>query len=78
MRIRIKAAILAVVFFAAVISAVGAFRSMDRGNSALPEEILARFHIGSDDGSYYLRPYNGYLAVFSDRRSTQPQQVTDI
>lgn len=76
---RIKAALLLCLIWAAGLSLLGAWRSLHRVEGPrLPEEVAARF-VGREDGAeFVLRDSGGRVAVFAGSRSKEPLRVTDI
>ncbi len=78
MGMRIKAAVLLCLLSASAYSVCGAYRSIHRStDTALPEELSARFDSGAE-AQYYLRDSGGYIAVFESRRAREPISVTAI
>ncbi len=76
---KIKTALLLCLMSAAALSLCGAWRSLHRiTGPILPEEVAARFVGREADAAYFLREADGYVAVYSDRRSREPLRVTPI
>ena len=76
---KIKTALLLCLMSAAALALCGAYRSLHHiSGPLLPEEVAARFVGREANAEYFLRESDGYIAVFSGRRSREPVQVTGI
>ena len=76
---KIKTALLLCLMSAAALALCGAYRSLHHiSGPILPEEVAARFVGREASAEYFLRESDGYIAVFSGRRSREPVQVTGI
>ena len=76
---KIKTALLLCLMSAAVLALCGAYRSLHHiSGPILPEEVAARFAGREANAEYFLRENDGFVAVYSGKRSREPVQVTRI
>ena len=60
--------------------AAAAFTAAEAYGSIVPEkaEVYARFQGREDEAEYFLRPCQGYVAVYGGQREKEPVSITDI
>lgn len=79
MKLKVKAALMAVLMAAALWSGAEALRSLRPGkNRQLPEEIYERFAVRAEAAEYVLRSSGDYVAVYENGRRREPISVTGI
>jgi len=79
MRLRLKMLLLLCLMLSAVLSAVGAWRSLqvEKGRGA-PRELYEKLIEDGGEAEYYLRSSGNYVAVFEGEREKTPLSVTGI
>ncbi len=78
MGLKLRIALMTCLVAAAAFTAAEAFRSIVPEKTAIPEEVYARFRGREEDAEYFLRPCQGYVAVYGSQREKEPVSVTDI
>lgn len=78
MATKLKILLLVSLCACALWSAVGAARSMEPMQQALPQEVYARFKAQEEQAEYYVGEHEGHVAVYSSRRARRPISVTGI
>ena len=79
MRLRLKMLLLLCLMLAAVLSAVGAWRSLqvEKGRGA-PRELYEKLVEDGGDAEYYLKASGDFVAVYEGEREKTPLRVTEI
>lgn len=79
MGMRLRIALLMCAAAAAVYAGAEAYRSLrPPEESAVPEEIYARYEALADTAEYFLRDREGFVAVYEKGHKKTPLAVTDI
>ena len=78
MGIKLRAALLSCRVVAAGYTGVKAYRSIVPATEEVPEELYASFAGREDSAAFFLRPCDGFVAVYDGRREKTPVTVTDI
>ena len=78
MGIKWRAALLSCLAAAAAYTGVKAYRSIAPVTEEIPEEVYAGLEGREDSAEFFLRPCDGFVAVYSGRREKTPVSVTDI
>lgn len=77
MGLKLRIALMACLVSAAAYTAAEAYRSIVPQQTLIPDEVYARF-TGREDAEYFLRPCEGYVAIYDGQREKEPVTVTDI
>ena len=78
MGLKLRAALLSCLAATAAYTGVKAYRSIVPAAEAVPEEVYASFAGREDSAEFFLRPCDGFVAVYDGRREKTPVSVTDI
>lgn len=79
MKLRIRAGVLVCLALAAAGMGMRAFRNLKPDQSGrIPGEVYARYSMQKNSAEYYLRPCNGFVAVFRKAKDKSPVSVTAI
>ena len=79
MKLRMRAALLALLGTAAVYTGLGAVKSLHPAvRDALPTEIYARYSAREEAAQFFLKSCDGFVAVYTASRSRAPESVTAI
>ncbi len=78
MGLKLRIALMTCLIAAAAFTAVEAYRSIVPEKTDIPEEVYAQFRGREDEAEYFLRPCQGYVAVYHGQRDKEPVSVTDI
>ena len=78
MGLKLRGAWLTCVTATAAYTGVKAYRSIGPAVEEVPEEVYASFEGREDSAEFFLRPCDGFVAVYEGRREKTPVSVTDI
>ena len=78
MGLKLRAALLTYLAATAAYTGVKAYRSIVPAVEEVPEEVYASFEGREDSAEFFLRPCDGFVAVYEGRREKTPVSVTDI
>lgn len=78
MGLKLRVALLACLVATAAGTGVKAYRSIVPTGETVPEEVYASFEGREDSAEFFLRPCDGFVAVYEGRREKKPLTVTDI
>lgn len=78
MGLKIRIAIMTCLVAAAAFSASAAYKSIIPVRTLIPEEVYARFQGREEEAQFFLRPCDGYVAVYQGQKEKTPLSVTDI
>lgn len=78
MGLKLRIALMSCLVAAASFTAAKAYKSIKPAADLIPQEVYAQFAGGEDKAEFFLRPCEGYVAVYQDRREKTPVTVTDI
>ena len=78
MGLKVRIALMGCLVAAAAFTAAEAYGSIVPEKAAIPEEVYARFQGREDEAEYFLRPCQGYVAVYGGQREKEPVSITDI
>lgn len=78
MGLKLRVALLTCLAATAAYTGVEAYRSIVPAVEEVPEEVYASFEGRETSAEFFLRPCNGFVAVYGGRREKTPVTVTDI
>lgn len=78
MKKRWRAWLLVLLMCAAAAAGKAAFDSFERPVHEVPEEVYGQYSSGRSSAQYFLREYNGRLAVYRDEKYRNPVLITTI
>lgn len=78
MGLKLRIALMGCLIAAAAFTAAEAYRSIVPKGSDIPQEVYAQFLGQEEEAEYFLRPCQGYVAVYEGKLDKTPLSVTDI
>ncbi len=78
MGLKLRIALMSCLLAAAAFTAAEAYRSIVPKKTDIPQEVYAQFLGREEEAEYFLRPSQGYVAVYRGKRDKTPESVTDI
>ncbi len=78
MGLKLRIALMTCLIAAAAFTATEAYKSIVPAQTVIPDEVYAQFTTHEDEAKYFLRPCEGYVAVYDGQREKTPVSVTDI
>ena len=78
MGLKLRIALMGCLIAAAAFTAAEAYRSIVPKGSDIPQEVYAQFLGQEEEAEYFLRPCQGYVAVYGGQREKEPVSITDI
>lgn len=78
MGLKLRIALMGCLIAAAAFTAAEAYRSIVPKGNDIPQEVYAQFLGQEEEAEYFLRPCQGYVAVYEGKRDKTPLSVTDI
>lgn len=78
MGLKIRIALMTCLVAAAAFAASEAYKSIIPAQTVIPEEVYAQFRAREDEAQFFLRPCDGYVAVYDGQREKIPVTVTEI
>ncbi len=78
MGLKLRIALMGCLVAAAAYTAAEAYRSIAPKDGDIPQEVYAQFLSREEEAEYFLRPCQGYVAVYEGKRDKTPVSVTEI
>lgn len=78
MKIKSRLALLLCLMAGAVYTGAEALSGLQPEIRDLPEDIYEVYAIHSESARYYLRPSQGYVAVYPGKKARDPEEITAI